>query len=240
MHKKKTNVHPRRVMEMLLLIITFSVSIYLAYISHNLSVLDNQATSKKIVVKNHLTSSANPSTMEHLVIEDRFETETHNLLEKGTFVNSDNIPTILTEEEISLVVQAVQHEVGTNPDFYPGYEYDFDYIQQCMARVIINRIGRDGFGNTLIEVLTKPRQFMPIENLSDYDPYDERTRQNVLAVINGTDGISDDVLFEMSYKSHDLERNMENMKSQLVCEVSAYYYAFTAEGRMLIFAEKSK
>lgn len=240
MNKKKANVHPRRVMKMLLFIVAFSGSIYLLHIAHNLSALDNQPTSRKIVVKNGFSSSANPYAMEHLVIEDRFEAETHNLLEKSTFVDSNNIPTILTEEEISLVVQAVQHEVGTDPNFYLGYDYDFDYIQQCMARVIINRIGRDGFGNTLMEVLTKPKQFMPIENLSSFDPYDERTRRNVLAVINGIDNISNDVLFEMSYKSHDLDRNMENMESQIGCKLSAYFYVFTAEGRMLIFAEKSK
>lgn len=139
----------------------------------------------------------------------------------------------LSEYEINLLCQVVQHEVGYNESYFPGY--DFDYIQQLMTKVVLNRIGRNGFKDTLYEVICQKGQFMPIENLSEYDPYETTTRKNVLHVINKEDNISEDLIFEMSFSSTDLYSNIYKMELQ-VGDIQAYYSAITANNRQIIFA----
>ena len=150
--------------------------------------------------------------------------------------NNDEFIISLNQKELGMIVQAVQHEVGTHENFYPNA--DLDFIQQCMARVIINQVGRPGYGfhDTVYEVLAHPGHFMPLEELEPYDPAEPRTLSNVLTVLRGEDSISKDVIFEMSFLTLDLNRVLEIMEEQ-VGKVNIYFSTVTAEGRLLVFAE---
>ncbi len=150
--------------------------------------------------------------------------------------SSSQYPISATEAEIQLVVQAVQHEVGCDPTYFQGY--DFDVIQQCMAKVILNRVGRTGFADTIDGVIDQPGQFMPRSQLTKFSPTEERTRKNVIAVLNGdASQIPDNLIFEMSFTSSDVERNLGVMERQ-VGDVELYYdgMARSADGRYLYFA----
>lgn len=135
--------------------------------------------------------------------------------------------------DIGLLVQAVQHEVGASASYYP--DDDLDVIQQCMTRVIINRIGKEEFADSIYEILSTPGHFMPLEELTEFDSQDERTTQNVLTVLNGEDNLSEEIIFEMSFVTLDIEHNLEVMEEQ-VGPVDLYMSATTADGRCLIFA----
>lgn len=148
----------------------------------------------------------------------------------------DNFIVPVTEYEIGLIVQAVQHEVGAWEDFYP--DADLDEVQQIMARVIINQVGLPDSGDSIYDVLfLHPGHFMPIEELEGIDPYEERTRRNVLKVLRGEDSHSSKVTIEMSFsRSCTFEDSIEVMESQ-VGPVNPYFWTITAEGRLLMFAE---
>lgn len=111
-----------------------------------------------------------------------------------------------TDDDVRILTLAVQHEVGKT-DSYTPYS-DFDYVQRLMASVIINRVGNPTFGMTLTEVLLQKNQFpgllddinnwQNMKNSEQMDPWDERTRANVLAVLNGEDDIPDNLYYEFS------------------------------------------
>lgn len=99
--------------------------------------------------------------------------------------------------EIDLVVKMVQHELGSDPRFFP--DYDFDYIQQCEARIILNRVGTNGWKN-MNEILLAPNQFITsLSELSDFDPTEPRTRQNVLKVLRDEDNVPEGMICSMSW-----------------------------------------
>lgn len=152
-----------------------------------------------------------------------------------------------TETEIDILVLAVQHEIGTNPGYYPNCD-DFDKLQRAMCRVIYNRIGKPGFGNTLQEVLLQKNQFTgliddishywEIPNSEQYNPKDERTRANVLAVLNGTDGLSSDIYFERCSLAgqSSIGEAWEYCKSCYLSDtIELEYYEETADGRFIMF-----
>lgn len=155
--------------------------------------------------------------------------------------------TAWTEEDIRTLILAVQHEVGINPDYYPCCQ-DFDKLQRCMARVIVNRIGQSGFGNTLKEVLNQKNQFtgllddiahyQDLPNSKQFDPEDRRTFNNVMSVINGTDGISHDLVFERCSLSgqSSIYEAWEYAKSKFLADtIYLYYYEETGDGRFIMF-----
>ncbi len=142
----------------------------------------------------------------------------------------------LSNDDIALICCMVQHEVGSSYSGFPGY--DFDYIQRCMARVIINRIGRPQNANTVVGVITQPGQFVASLNhlkKPGIDPNDETTRRNVMAVLNGDDGISEKLLFEMSFPEYD-PSNYEAIP-RILGKAKVYFEAINNTGRHLIFAE---
>lgn len=140
----------------------------------------------------------------------------------------------VSEEEIKHLIKAVKHEVGSNESYYPGY--DLDYIQQCMTKVIVNRVGRKGFADSVYGVLTQQNQFMPLENLQSIS-IDERTRENVMKVLYGEDDIPSDLLFEMSYTSQNMEANISSMES-MVGDVKLHHSAVTADNRVILFTRR--
>ena len=152
-----------------------------------------------------------------------------------------------TEKEIRTLVLAVQHEVGKTPDYFP-YCNDFDKMQKCMARVIVNRIGQSGFGDTLEEVLNQKNQFTgllddiahywDLPNSNQFDPEDRRTINNVKSVINGTDGISHNLYFErcsLPGQSSIVEA-WEYCRSLYASDsLELEWYEETADNRFLMF-----
>lgn len=156
--------------------------------------------------------------------------------ENLTSTSENNFIVPATEYEINLVVQAVQHEVGAWEGAYPNA--DLDEVQQVMARVIINQVGLPDAGDSIYDVLfLHPGHFMPIEELEGIDPYEERTRKNVLKVLRGEDSHSSRVVIEMSFSpSCTFEDCVEVMESQ-VGPVNPYFWTVLSNGRTLMFAE---
>jgi hypothetical protein len=150
----------------------------------------------------------------------------------------------ISDAEIDLLVKAVQHETGANPDFYPYGDYDV--IQQYMAASIINRIGQPGFGdgyttpNSLYEVLANPVQYgNMIYELDWYDANDTRTRNNVMAVLSGYVYTPENLYFERcSEVGEEYWSAQDSFYNQYRedASVSIYYMAPTLEGRYIIFA----
>lgn len=146
----------------------------------------------------------------------------------------------LTDYEIGLICQIVQHEVGNNPELFPGY--DFDIIQQYMARTVINRIGMNNWNNAE-DVITAPKQYCSLEELSSFDANDEVTRRNVIAVANGEDGISEDVLFEMSWSADvSVKEAWASMERQCgdIYDIYYVYADFGSYKRLVIFGYQKK
>lgn len=140
----------------------------------------------------------------------------------------------VTEEDIGLIVQAVQHEVGSHQSYYPWA--DIDKIQQCMARVIINQVGRPDCGYNIYDVLFHPGHFTNIERLYNYDPEEPTTLKNVMTVLRGEDNQSSEIIFEMSFVNSTLDESLEIMEKQ-VGSVNPYFWTTTADDRLLVFAE---
>lgn len=152
-----------------------------------------------------------------------------------------------SERDIEILVLCVQHEVGINPSYYPCCD-DFDHLQKLMARVIVNRIGTPGFGNSLFEVLTQKNQFpglledvLNYENLpnaNQFDPNDKRTRDNVTSVLYNMDGISHDVFFERrSLKGQSSIAEAYNYAKSLYASdtIDLAWYEETADGGFIMF-----
>jgi hypothetical protein len=171
------------------------------------------------------------NTSENKTIENEFSEETANLYD-------------IEEWEINLLVQAVQHETGCSPDFYPYGDYDT--VQQYMAASILNRIGQPGFGTnyttaySVYDVLANPIQYGSLLwEIDGFDPYDYRTRQNVLAVINGEAWTPDNLYFERcSYIGEDYWSAQDSFYGQYNYNPNLYisYMSLTSEGRYIIFA----
>lgn len=178
-------------------------------------------------------------------IDYNYDFDTNGIPPEELIVYEDFIVPI-TEYEINLMVRAVQHETGIGPWFYP--DADYDYIQQCMARVIVNKVGTTGCGNTIYSTLILSGHFMTKEALFKtkieqgqeielFDPYDETTRRNVLTVLRGEDSISHTITVEMSCpKNCTLDEYLEIIKPE-IGSVILYFWTVTAEGRTLFFAE---
>lgn len=89
----------------------------------------------------------------------------------------------IQEWEINLGCQMIQHELGSDEKFFPGY--DFDELQQGEAIIIFERRGTHGW-KTIADVLLAPNQFISsLDELSGFDPYEPRTRENVMKVLRG-------------------------------------------------------
>lgn len=143
---------------------------------------------------------------------------------------------MVSQEDVNLIVKAVQHEVRNDPDSFPGY--DFDTIQQCMALAILNRVGKPGFADSVYGVICQPGQFMPLEDLTPFDAEDPTTLKNVIAVLEGRSKVNaPDLVFEMSFTSLDAHKNVMSMEEK-VGDVVPYYSAVNNQGRYLLFAEK--
>ena len=150
----------------------------------------------------------------------------------------------LSDAEIDMLVQAVQHETGANPSFYPNGDYDV--IQQYMAASIINRIGQPGFGdgyttpNSLYEVLANPVQYgSMVWELDWYDANDTRTRNNVMAVLNRYAYTPENLYFERcSEVGEEYWSAQDSFYSQYGynSSISICYMSLTQEGRYIIFA----
>lgn len=155
----------------------------------------------------------------------------------------------ITEYEIQLMVRAVQHEVGKGDWFFP--DADFDYVQQCMARVIVNKVGTTGCGDTIYSTLILSGHFMKKEALFQteikdgqeverFDPYNETTRRNVLTVLRGEDSISHTITVEMSFPTRlTFDECIEKMERD-VGPVIPYFWAVTKEPRLWIVAERDE
>lgn len=139
----------------------------------------------------------------------------------------------ITPQEIDMLVQLVQHEVGTSASYYPGY--DFDYIQQCMAKLVINRVQHSNFPKSVSEVIKQKGQFENWKRCFKFSPTHERTRRNVEFVLFGNDQISDKLLFQMSFTNSSIKRNIKRMKRK-VGPIKAYHTAVSADKRHIIFA----
>lgn len=143
-----------------------------------------------------------------------------------------------SNKELDMLVQAIQHEVTCDEAAFP-YE-DLDKIQQCMARVIINQVLDDEFKDTIYGVLSDPGHFMPLENLVEFDPHDERTLKNAMIVLKGEDSHSSKIFYEGSFKSFNLKNNLAEMEFQVGHPVKPYLTTVTSENRLFIFAERAE
>ena len=161
----------------------------------------------------------------------------------------EELEPVSTDDETKMLILAVQHEVGLNPNYYP--DEDFDFIQQCMAKSIKNRIGTPGFGNTLSEVLLQKDQYTgllndiknykALNNSNQYNEHDERTLKNVQIVMNGEDSLPSDLYFERcSEDESTIEEAWENFQKEYSSDELVLYYWFnTSDGRFIMFAENA-
>lgn len=147
----------------------------------------------------------------------------------------------LTEEDLCLLVQAVQHETKIFEES-PAYTA----IQQYMAASIINRLGTPGFGPgystsySIYDLLSNTVQY---ENMlwetSLYDPYDATTRANVNAVLNGTASTPLYLYYERcSNVGENYYSAQENFYANYpeCTEMKIVYMEQSSEGRYIIFA----
>jgi len=198
--------------------------------------------------KNEVNQENADNTEDSTFVTDTSETDTiiENTEENSIVEEANETEEIsgLNEYEIGTLVQAVLHETGGNPDFYPNGDYDI--VQQLMAASILNRVGEPGFGNgyttpnSVDEVLSNSIQYGNIMNeLYGFDAFDERTRNNVMAVLTGATYIPNTVYFERcSEIGEDYYSAQASFYNQYRedASVSIYYMAPTLEGRYIIFA----
>lgn len=151
-------------------------------------------------------------------------------------VNSEGFN--IAEWEINLVCQMIQHELGSDPNFFPGY--DFNHLQQCEARVILNRLGTHGWNNVADIILAK-NQFVPsLDEISSFNPYEPTTRANVMKVLRGEDGIRDDLLISMSWSyGMDKAEALKRTEELAGCEIGYHEWFYANYGdfkQLCIFA----
>lgn len=196
---------------------------------------------------NAVSTTTQTTTMEQIssnddLIVEEIQTETtpiESIPQENGFYG-----TSISEDELRLLVQAVQHETGSDPAFYPNG--DFDIVQQYTAASILNRIGEPGFGSgystpyNLYDVLSNEEQYGNITNeLWNYNPYDARTQHNVELVLKGEAYIPDNLYFERcSFVGEDYYSAQDSFYNQYGynSSISIFYMSYTEEGRYIIFA----
>lgn len=176
-------------------------------------------------------SSVAESTETEEYPNNETETETDNTEDFYT----DNLYG-LTDWEIDMLVQAVQHETNNDPNYYVNF--DLNKVQQLMTASIVNRIGQPGFGvgyttpSNLGEVLENSYQYDNILNeLNYFNPNDETTRKNVLAVLTGAVWVPSDLYFERcSSYGEDYWTAQENFENEYN-NCYTYYISETWENK---------
>lgn len=167
---------------------------------------------------------------------------------KSKSVDSEDdttVPSIISDTDMDMLVLAVQHETGLNPGYYP--DEDFDLLQQAMASVIWNRIGKPGFADSLEDVLSQEGQFDGLlddiknidglANANQFNVNDSRTRKNCIAAINGELYNGEKILFERcSIDESSLWEAWRNMQSCYSKQLSLVYSFETSDGRWIMFA----
>lgn len=113
------------------------------------------------------------------------------------------------DSEIDMLVQFVQNEVGTLASVYYG-NIDINYLQQCVASTVVNRILSPRFSETdVYHTLMSPGFFNgDISILSKKDAKDPITRENVMAVLTGKVVLDKDLIFEMAWGIVDENGNI--------------------------------
>ena len=95
----------------------------------------------------------------------------------------------------------VEHEVGYNESYYPGF--DFDELQQIMAKSVINRLRSSDFPNNLYYLVNQDGQYPGVWDYicENHHLVEERTQINVIKVLYNREDyyIPDDVYFEHSF-----------------------------------------
>lgn len=211
--------------------------------------IDEEERSKESKILEDISQLENQKRVDEIARFHDYHDDSHNTdnTDSSAEVTTADSVQRWTETEIDVLVLAVQHEVGTNPGYYPNCD-DFDKLQRAMCRVIYNRIGAPGFGNTLQEVLLQKNQFTglledishywEIPNSEQYNPKDERTRANVMAVLNGEDGLSSDIYFERcSLRGQSSIYEAWEYVTSLYASptIALEYYEETADGRFIMF-----
>lgn len=149
----------------------------------------------------------------------------------------------IADSEIVLLTTVVLHEVGPSQPYYPYAE--IDYLQQCATRVVVNQVIEGRWGNCVYDILFYPGHFPGIETWSKKAPdaTEEEIEicvQNIIKVLHGEDSISTGVTIEMSFVGYTLEESIEIIESQVKAPVVPYFWTYTADKRLLIFAELNK
>jgi len=195
--------------------------------------------------KNEVNEENADNTEDSTFVTDTSETDTveekteHNSIVEEA--NETNEIPLVSEYDICLLVQAIQHETkifeGTNV---------YNTVQQYMAASIINRLGTSGFGiggstaYSVYEILSNSNQYGNILWELDYfDPYDQTTTNNVYAVLNGTAYTPTDLYYERcSNVGEDYYSAQENFYSQYpgAYGMQIVYMEMSPEGRYIIFA----
>lgn len=166
----------------------------------------------------------------------------------------------ISEFDLDILCQFVLHEVGNNADFFVG-DVDIDLMQQCIASCVTNRILSTDPAlpeTTVFDTLASPGFLGPDDmnalidddedthsSLEDYDPHDERTRQNVMKVLLGETIVPYDLIFEMGWKIYDENGNIvydvdiiEARMEEDLGEIEIFYSAKSKEGYFCVFARK--
>lgn len=175
-------------------------------------------------------------------IHSKVET-TENYVEPETIAKTQWVYDITESDYVNLVL-AIQHETGSNPDFYVNG--DFDLVQQYMAKSILSRLGKPGFGAnyttayTIYDILANRGQYKNMVNeLWNFDPNNERTIKNLEIVLRGEDNLPDDLYFEdCSAVGATYWEAIEVFKSHysLCKNFEVCYLSLTNEGRYIMFA----
>lgn len=201
----------------LCLVLVF-VLVYELFISdHELTVINNTPTesSKEDTISSKVEVSSKEDT-----ISSKVEVSSNSRL---------------SEREFDILVLAVQHEVGKTNEYNLYPNANFDYIQQAMASVIVNRIGDTRFGETIEEVLSQDGQFEGLlydishpENFkhrNQLNVNDARTRENCLKVLNNSSDLTDakQLLFESSYETEDLQDAWHTLQSNYLLPLKMHY-----------------
>lgn len=101
----------------------------------------------------------------------------------------------------------VEHEVGYNESYYPYY--DFDYLQQLMAKSVVNRLRSSAFPDDLYRVVNQEGQYPGVWEYicNNHHRVKENTQVNVIKALYKCDyTIPADIFFEHSFA---LDTNLE-------------------------------
>ncbi len=131
-------------------------------------------------------------------------TQAQQLLEKADLPITTKVNWTLVEAIAALT----EHEVGWSPEYFEGY--DFDEIQQVMAKSVLNRLSSNKFPNDFYNLVNQDGQYPDMWEYICTHHYrvKETTLVNVLKVFykNGDYAIPKDLYFEHSFPyNEDLE-----------------------------------